>query len=761
MGGLSTDPLIPVSLWLTLSTAAAVTMFFYARRRPSVMSVNRWRLSNLLMSFGLLAVLLLLLNPTWLSPIPPPPGKPLLTVLIDTSASMSTPDSEGGQTRLISAGRIAREMAGELGPSFDVQVKSFDDSLRKISLAALDGGANGSSTDVAGAVSSSLSGEHAAGEAIVLLSDGIHNAGGGSAHVLDAVRAARAMDSPIYTQTFGGEVKTVDLAVQIRSPQDLALVGQHLPLTVQVAYTGLTGGRANVALLLEGKEVARRTADLTASGTANVHFMLTHDKVGVYPYEARVDALPGEASASNNSAAYVLRVVDEPIRVLMLEGKPYWDSKFFTRTLTSDPAIALDSVVKLTDARLMRRILTHDKSSNKKESPSTQPAVRNESWQIDSIAGGYLADPDRLRGYQIIVLGRDVEPFLSEQAVKNLHEWVAQDGGSLVCYRGSPTAPANQLLAKLLPVRWTPAAGRETRFRLALTDRGQNLDWLGNAAESAGSGAALTGMPSLASSTVVDSSRPLAVVLAKSTGSDGTQSPAVTYQPYGAGRVTVIEGSGMWRWAFLSPAYQKQEDVYAALWHSLMRWLTSNASLQPGQRYSLRADKIRFGANEPASATLLAREVTGSAQLPAIELVAEGSATGTRTFTPSPAGDEVGVFRVNFGPLPDGRYRAKVAGTEDGNTSAQVVFDVRRYDQEQLDLQARPDLMARIAADSGGAVLSGDSAAQIEKLFKEHQLRSRPPQYVKTSAWDRWWILDAVLGIWLTSWFVRRSGGLV
>ena len=46
-----------------------------------------------------------------------------------------------------------------------------------------------------------------------------------------------------------------------------------------------------------------------------------------------------------------VQVVDEPIRVLLIEGKPYWDSKFLMRTLASDPAIALDSVVRLTDGK--------------------------------------------------------------------------------------------------------------------------------------------------------------------------------------------------------------------------------------------------------------------------------------------------------------------------------------------------------------------------------------------------------------------------
>ena len=145
---------------------------------------------------------------------------------------------------------------------------------------------------------------------------------------------------------------------------------------------------------------------------------------------------------------------------------------------------------------------------------------------------------------------------------------------------------------------------------LALTDRGQDMEWLPSGDDGQRSPAALAGMPSLAMATVIDSARPLAVVLAQSSNPDGTQTPAVVYQPYGSGRVAVIEGSGMWRWAFLAPQYQQQESVYTSLWHSLMRWLTSGASSEStmldtveGSRSpcSMRVNRARFVLSQSCS----------------------------------------------------------------------------------------------------------------------------------------------------------------
>jgi hypothetical protein len=363
-----------------------------------------------------------------------------------------------------------------------------------------------------------------------------------------------------------------------------------------------------------------------------------------------------------------------------------------------------------------------------------------------------------LRGYQIVVLGRDAEAFLTDSAVANLQEWIARDGGALVCSRGQPTAEVNQRLDRLLPVRWS--AAHETRFRMKLTKQGRDMHWLADA--SPAQDRELAGMPSLASSAQVDRSKPLAVVLATSVapGTAGGEAPAVVYQPYGSGRVVVIDGAGMWRWAFLPPQYQQQDEVYTSLWQSLLRWLTSGGGLLPGQDRMLRADKVGFSTREPATATLLVREESSRGKPPTVDLV-DSAGKPIKTVTAAIMGDEPGSYRVAFGKLPADRYEARMTGADLRDTTARTLFDVRMDDPELLDVQARPDLMARASADSGGAVLGADPAGDLLTHFDAHLARSRPARYERTSAWDRPWVLVAVFAVWVLCWAVRRSGGLV
>jgi hypothetical protein len=90
-----------------------------------------------------------------------------------------------------------------------------------------------------------------------------------------------------------------------------------------------------------------------------------------------------------------------------------------------------------------------------------------------------------------------------------------------------------------------------------------------------------------------------------------------------------------------------------------------------------------------------------------------------------------------------------------------VDFDVRPDLRERLELAARPDLMKQIAEVSGGAALEPERLTQIAEAFEEHAQHSRPVQYRRINAWDRWWVLCGILILWGTTWSLRRASGLI
>jgi hypothetical protein len=186
--------------------------------------------------------------------------------------------------------------------------------------------------------------------------------------------------------------------------------------------------------------------------------------------------------------------------------------------------------------------------------------------------------------------------------------------------------------------------------------------------------------------------------------------------------------------------------------------------LLPGQNFALRGDKVVVVTGEPVWATLLVRPSASQAAAPAVQLRrldSTGPAGDGPTIQPIPSADDPGAFRIAFGKLDPGRYEAHLLPPAPDDAATRIVFQVRDVGEEQLDLDPRPELMARIAQESGGAAWPDDSVNEIARQLRQQIAGSRPLRIERTSAWDRWWVLAGVLGLWCCAWALRRRGGLI
>src|SRR5436309_14988 len=125
LGTIVFEPLISSSLWVALALISAVMLGWQAFRRPPAISIRSWIIVTTLAAAGLAALFCILLNPTWSEPIPPPAGKPVVTLLIDRSASMAVTDAAAGTTRYQAASELSAKAARELGSQFETRVWTF------------------------------------------------------------------------------------------------------------------------------------------------------------------------------------------------------------------------------------------------------------------------------------------------------------------------------------------------------------------------------------------------------------------------------------------------------------------------------------------------------------------------------------------------------------------------------------------------------------------------------------------------------------
>jgi hypothetical protein len=764
------DPKIPLGLWWALAAAAALAVGWYALRRDSsVAATRRWLLAGLLL-VGLIGPLLVALNPTWVQTIPPLPGNPMLSVLVDGTMSMRTADvgEQGTQARWDRALELAKQV--QSAESVEVRRQVFGDSVQPLVDSAESSQVpQGHRTDIATALSNINRSGSPLGHAVLLVTDGAHNAGTVQ-RVLQAARESNALATPIYTVTLGTSVGMKNMSLTAKNSRMIAFPKNPITLRASIGHNGLAGEITEVQLMRDDEVIQTRSVRLTADPVQEVRFTLPDGvQAAIERYRISASEVSGEVTTADNQTAILVQRLSAPIGVLVLEGKPYWDSKFLSRNLASDPVVDLTAIIQLSPERFLRRKVTpaaDGLSASTARTEATEAArsdnPRSDDWSIEKNLTSPLESMELLDSFRVVMLGRDANSFLTEQAIENLRTWIAQSGGCLLCSRGAPTDQVAGKLGEILPVRWV--AGNESRFRTKVSNHGFDSTvfdpLMGDGGDPLGA------LPSLAIGAVPKIRAGLPQVLVESTveGSE-TAIPVVTYQPYGRGQTVVVEGAGMWRWAFLPPQHAEKDKIYPTLWQSMIQWIVSQQDVMPGQDVAVRSDRANFLSGDRASASVTLREPTkwqsadGRLDL-GVTLQAADEELPKRLSLVA-TGTENGLYRVDFGTLDVGYYSVKVVTGEKDELLAATAFEVRDPWFESLEVDARPDIMRQVARLSGGEVLQPEDVPNLVAQFAEKLKREQMHEEIRTTMWDKPYVLLLILVGWIGTWIVRRQNGVI
>ncbi len=311
------------SLLTMLAVAAAAVVLagvFYRRIFAQVMP-SRWRLLLALRTVAILLVVFLLFRPV-LSLEREELQRRAVILALDTSSSMSTADDATGTTRFEQARTRVLDWSSKLKKDFDLHVLEFSERATP-----LDRPGDLARLEPAGEATS-LSRALVAGarvvprrdiEAVVLFSDGIHNAAG------DPVAAARKLGVVVHAIGVGNslrnspsyrDVRVADLECPEQSP-----VNNRARITAHVGQAGLGGQVVKAILEEDGKPLDQAEIVLRDGDTPQqVAFQFVPTVKGRHTYTVRIPPLPEEKIAQNNHRSAVVQVVDSKIRVLYLEG---------------------------------------------------------------------------------------------------------------------------------------------------------------------------------------------------------------------------------------------------------------------------------------------------------------------------------------------------------------------------------------------------------------------------------------------------------
>lgn len=718
------DPFPDWPSWTVAASLSVLLFSWLAWRNNARLGPRRASLLLVLRLWVVGILLLLLLRPQRREQLPVERRDTVIIAGIDVSQSMDQADV-GNAKRLDAALSLIQE-AGLNDPRFQLRLMTFDEDARATTMAALPGlEAEGADsrfhTSIATMLQQASRGTKA-DQSVLLFTDG-HDF-----EMVSATRtalAARAQNVTIHAVPLGAIGQVRDAAVRMAGYQPYCYVKQKCKISAVVRLSGVEHDFLTVQLLRDGKLVESKTLPTRTEQELPLDFTVSEQEAGQVEYEVRVAPLYQEVETANNSAITYVNVLDDKLRVLLLEGSPYWDTTFLQRTLIRNDKMDLDALIQIQPGKLRR--IRKTETSGTLELPST---------------------PDDFRSYDVVLLGAGIGSLLDEKAQAALVDYVREGGGVVVCVRG-PTGLAETAAAILEPVQWEAVTAHEGE--LQVSREGRSIGPLGLLSTFAGDARRL---PPLTTAFEARERRELAAIIAETRTSGAAQStPALIHRPVGRGQSLALGVGDWWRWALASEVAAR-EALFDRFWDHLIVWLMAGSDRVPGSQTRLSTSSANLPLGEAIHFRLqLKQEAVGVAP-PVIELQSGADPAERLTMQP---GNGALHFEATHVPSRAGRYHATVTLPDGGKQT--VRFMVFQEHRERTEVAADRAYLKKLCDAAGGQLIE---PAQFPKFIQTLGAGAESPdqRHRDVPLWDQPWILGLIVTLLTMEWYLRRRWGL-
>ena len=576
------------------------------------------------------------------------------------------------------------------------------------------------------------------GDLLLVVSDGRDTE---DTPVLPAAELAAAKGVPIFTVGVGGDRSETDAALLAIPMQDSLLPGEPGGIQLKIYQSGLSGAVAT-AKLAGGGDVQRVSLQFGDAQLVEAQLTVEQDEPGQYEYQVTLDPLEGEAELGNNSQTVFVNVMARRIRILLLEGEPFWDTKFLAQSLRKDEQVELTQVTQI-GSQKQETIVT------RREGGTPQVPQSADDWS----------------GYDIVILGRGLDRLLDREAADSLASFVRDEGGHVVFARGPAwdrTTPAGRMLDEALhvlePVVWGDRVQEDVS--LELTASGRTTAWFATTKMGTDVETALARLPGFERLTSVAREKSGALVMARAAGNGGPSAeapPAIARMSYGRGQVVAILGEGLWRWGLLPPDLQDLRGFYDVFWSNLMRWLALGGDFAPGQEVSLQLSRTSARLGDEMTLDVVYRQVPPEGADPRLEVRGPDNVPLDVALHPLPG--QTPRFRATLTPQQTGVHQVTVRTPGMTPAIQEKRFNVYEVNLERLQTSANFLALEMLAEHSGGTLVPAEELDRLPQELRRYREASvSPPQ--REYLWDRGVIMTLLL-LWAGGeWLFRRAVGL-
>jgi uncharacterized membrane protein len=669
--------------------------------------------------------------------------RPTMLVLVDTSRSMGVQDKRATQEALEEALKILAEvpldeevsaqdlrdkmglaedksrlelvralfdhtdidLLRRIGDRFDLRFFSFDRGI------APEGGADDAAAWLA---ARSADGEESqVGSAIkeaVSRYNGLPIAGAmvfsdfGWVKGEDPVYVAGEMERrgvPIYTIPIGLPAPPDAMIAEVIAPE-VVFRGDPVTLRVRIESRGLEARQSTLSLKVNGEEQQVEPI-VFEDGAQFVELKIRPEQAsGTLELGFEVDGTDADSNPKNNTAMHRMRIIDEKIKVLYIEGMPRWEFRYLRWVLLRNPHLQT------------RFLLTEGDPDLAKMDPHYMP--------------GFPKDVRNIFAYDLIILGDVSSKYFKPGQLELLETQIKEHGGSLIMIGGMLHAPAsyqNTPVENMLPVNigvGKPRVVANNVFPRLPAD--QALSPMTTLVDDPEANQRIwSKVRPLGRLPVLRGPKPSANVLLELPAQNAGEPPypLVSWHPYGKGKAMFVGSDRLWRLRL-----EVGDAHHAKFWGQSIQFLAMSRLLGQNKRISLQTERKRYNPGEPVKvyANVLSetyQPVVKDSHTVVIERPGFADARQELALIPDPT--TPGLYFGTFPAGEDGAYalRAQQHEAEISNT---VEFTVAYDSLEDRDTTAKPELAKKIAEASGGQVVkSVDLPGFVDALPSQEMSR--------------------------------------
>jgi hypothetical protein len=565
---------------------------------------------------------------------------------------------------------------------------------------------------------------------IVLFSDGQNTAGVSPA---EAARAAAAAGARVFPVVVGLPNRARDVAIVDVFTAGEVSAGDTARIAVTVESQGFDDRPVKVELVedkvLDSKEIALHSAQQQV-----VELSFLANKPGPHYLTVKIDPLPEEPEElrGNNTDVAFVRVSDEKLKVLLIDGMPRWDFRFLKNAMRRDHGLGGKSGDE--PDLLLESELRHRAAGS---TGTTLPRT-----------------VDELAEYRTVILGDASPDLLDSTFVEALGKAVREKGLGLIVAAGPNQMPHafDDRFKDLLPVRLSRrGSGLEAPayrpFRLELSPDGTIHEAMRLYDDPGRSRNIWSQMPVYYWCSAVERAAPGATVLAWNPSVEGRYGklPLIAHHYAGEGRVLFLGTDSTWGWR-----QNVGDRFFYKFWGQAIRFVARKDDKTKGKS-TLEVHPVRALAGEPAQVRLMAFGADGAPVVaPQVGIaILGGESAGRLELMADPA--VKGRYTGLFTPPAPGEYRLAYEGVE---AKLRVLPSNEELRHPQINLAA----LKLLADTTGGEVVDLADLGTIPGKLKGEATSSEIHR--EASVWDNGLTLGLVIVLYSLDVALRRLAGL-